>query len=152
MESLAELLNLQLSHGGQAPLMVTGVSMLPMLTHGRDRVYLVPLNRPLRPGDVILYRRENGKYILHRIIKCIPAGELICCGDNQCELEAVRTEQVIAVVSAFCRNGRYRDIHCRSYRLYTWCWVRLFFLRKPYIVLRRIIGRIRADAGRRQNK
>lgn len=42
------------------PLQVSGNSMFPFLTHGRDTVYLSRLTRPVRRGDVLLYRRDSG--------------------------------------------------------------------------------------------
>ena len=68
MESLLPLLQLQMDNGTKAPLCVTGTSMLPMLTPQRDTVYLEKCTQALKSGDVILYRRATGEFILHRII------------------------------------------------------------------------------------
>ena len=57
-----------LSYGEQVPLVITGNSMYPFLRHGRDTVYLQKVQRPLKKGDMVLYRRKNGQYILHRIV------------------------------------------------------------------------------------
>lgn len=46
MEELAKLLQLQLDHGGEATLTVTGVSMLPMLYNRRDSVKLAVITAP----------------------------------------------------------------------------------------------------------
>ena len=51
------------------PLVISGNSMLPFLVHGRDTVYLSKLKRPVKKGDVLLYRRDSGAYILHRVYK-----------------------------------------------------------------------------------
>ena len=104
METLVPLLQLQMEQGGQASLTVTGSSMRPMLVSYRDSVLLTPVNGQLHLGDVILYRRASGQYVLHRIIK--QTEPMICCGDNQWQQEEVFASQVIACVSAFCRNGR----------------------------------------------
>jgi ABC-type cobalamin/Fe3+-siderophores transport system ATPase subunit len=92
-------------------------------------------------GDIVLYRRDNGKFVLHRIIRVTPEGYLIS-GDNQYELEAVSRQQMLAVVSAFTRKGRSHTLREPGYRLYRWAWVKLFWLRKPYIKLRRKLGRV----------
>ena len=82
MESLAQLIRLQLEKGGRSSLLVTGISMYPILRHRRDTVELVKPER-LRRGDLVLYQRDSGQYILHRIITRPKDGAFICSGDNQ---------------------------------------------------------------------
>ena len=140
MEELAPLIGLQLENGGRATITVTGISMLPMLYNRRDSVTLIPGGKE-KLGDVIFYRRDNGQYVLHRIIRLTEDG-YICCGDNQYEKEPVRPEQVIAVVDSFVRKGKlYTHTHF-GYRVYTALWVRLFFMRRFYIAVRRWAGRL----------
>ncbi len=141
MESLAELLILQMENGGKADLTVTGWSMQPMLQNGRDKVTLIPPAKELKKKDIILYRRENGQYVLHRIID-LEDGKYILSGDNQAMRETVDPSQVIGVVSAFTHKGRPCSMDSLSYRLYAWAWVELFCLRKAYLALRRPAGRL----------
>ena len=42
------------------PLEITGSSMTPFLVPGRDSVLLTKPAAPLRPGDIVLYRRDDG--------------------------------------------------------------------------------------------
>lgn len=141
MEELVPLLQLQMEQGGQAPLTVTGFSMHPMLTPLRDRVWLRAFQGDVRRGDVILYRRDNGQYVLHRVIKL--AEPLICCGDNQWQKEEVFSSQVIAVMTAFDRCCKCYSRKAWTYRLYNGFMVSFFFTRRPYIALRRMFGRLR---------
>lgn len=147
MEQLAQIIDLQLQNGGRATLTVTGSSMMPMLYHGRDSVVLVPVPARCAPGDIALYRRENGKYVLHRII-ALEADGYICCGDNQAERERVEHTQLLAVVEGFVRKGKQYTLTHPGWRLYTWAQVRLFFLRRYYIALRRRLGRLRTGIKR----
>lgn len=142
MEALAKLIVLQLENGGKANLTVTGSSMMPMLYHLRDSVSLVSAAPQQKKGDIILYRRENGSYVLHRIIAVTPGG-YICSGDNQAMREPVSPAQVLAVVDGFVRNGRAYSLSIFWYRLYRAVWVELFFLRPCYIAVRRRLGRLR---------
>lgn len=144
MESLAEVLKLQMDSGGEARLVVTGDSMYPTLRHRKDVVYLTPLSRQLKKKDLILYKRENGKYILHRIVSRPKNGCFICCGDNQWEKEPVCTQQVVALVERFVRNGKIYTINHFGYRLWLALWVGLFPLRRPLLALRRAIGRLKS--------
>ncbi|MBQ8835479.1 MAG: S24/S26 family peptidase [Oscillospiraceae bacterium] len=88
------------------PLVISGSSMTPFLVHGRDTVFLSKVTRPLKKGDMILYRRDNGAYILHRI--CRAEGETYTLvGDAQTLLErGIRRDQVLALVTAVRRKGK----------------------------------------------
>ena len=144
MESLAELLAVQLDNGGFTRLVVTGNSMYPTLRHRRDAVNLVPVERALRRGDLILYRRENGQFILHRIVSKPKNDRFICCGDNQWEKEPVTRQQVIAIVDGFVREGKAYAENDRTYRLWVGAWIFVFPLRRPLLALRRMLGRLRS--------
>lgn len=102
-----------------------GISMLPMLHQGRDTVTLVPIHRELKKYDLPLYRRDDGAFVLHRIVA---TGETFTCiGDNQYELEhGVRRDQMIAVVTSFTRNGKQVEVTDLRYQLYCrlWHWFR----------------------------
>lgn len=89
-------------------LTVTGGSMLPLLAGGRDRVTLGPVPERLRRGEVLLYRRADGSYVLHRLTGFGQDGTLVFCGDRQTEPErGIRPEQVIARAVAFERKGHF---------------------------------------------
>ncbi len=147
MEALAEVVKLQLNNGGKATLTVTGSSMLPMLVSRRDSVVLIPPGEEKR-GDVVLFQRTNGRYVLHRIIELTGEG-YICCGDNQAVRESVSKEQIVAVMDGFTRNGKYHHRDEAGYRLYQAVWVELFFLRRYYIWVRRRLGYMRRHTGKK---
>lgn len=148
MEAIAELIALQLTEGGRARLTVTGCSMLPLLRERRDYVELIPIAPCQKEGQIILYRRENGRYVLHRIISVTDTGYL-CCGDNQAQLEPVEHRQLLAVVDSFTRNGKRYTTEHMGYRLYRAACVKGYPLRKYYIGLRRRLGKLYR---RRKNK
>lgn len=141
-QSLMEVVMLQLQTGQRANLTVTGFSMLPMLREYYDTVQLKPIDGRLQPGDIALYHRDNGQFVLHRVIRLTQEGYLFC-GDNQAELEPVRQDQLMAVVTGFTKNGKQHKTEEPAYRIYCWAWVKLFFVRTYYIRLRRWLGRLR---------
>lgn len=143
MEELAALLQTQLTHGGTANLVVTGNSMYPMLLHRRDSVTLATVPGQLRKGDLILYRRDNGTYVLHRIVTKPKSGAFFCAGDNQWIREPVCESQAIARVVEFTRKGKRYQVSELSHRIYIWVWNVMFPMRRPLIRLRRSIGRLR---------
>ncbi len=132
---------MQMEKGGSADLTVTGWSMLPMLHNHRDHVTLIPPVGKLKKKDIILYRRENGQYVLHRIID-LEGDTYILSGDNQAMREPVQQSQIIGVVSGFTHKGKPLTMNNLGYRLYAWIWVELFCLRKGYLLVRRRTGRL----------
>lgn len=104
-ELIPELLAL-LDQAESVPLTISGYSMTPFLLHQRDTVFLSKVTRPLKKGDMILYQRSNGRYVLHRICRVHPG----CCdlvGDAQTEIETgIQPDQVLAIVSTVRRKGK----------------------------------------------
>lgn len=115
-----------------------GISMLPMIRQGIDTVTLAPIVKPLKKYDIPLYRRGDGKYVMHRIVG---VGETyVCMGDNQFKKESgLRHDQMIAVVSAFTRGDKEYSVNALSYKLYCRAW---HYSRFPRRVLRAVKGRI----------
>lgn len=135
MHELVLLMRESLAAGQTVRFSPKGVSMLPMLRQGRDAVTLSPVAGPLRKYDIPLYRRDDGAYVLHRIVR---AGQTYTCiGDNQYVLEpGVRQDQIIAVVTSFSRGDREIPVTSLGYRTY----VRLWHWSRP---ARRFAGRVK---------
>lgn len=98
-----------------------GISMLPMIRQGIDKVVLSPISGELRKYDLPLYQRDDGHFVLHRIVK---TGETYTCiGDNQFELEhGLRHDQMIAVVTAFYRGDKLHSVNELGYQIYCRFW------------------------------
>ena len=125
MESYRELLKT----AELLPLGVTGGSMLPFLAPGRDTVYLSRADRPLKAGDMALYRRDSGAYVLHRVCRA-ENGTYCMVGDAQTALEhGVRQEQVFAVVRKVRRKGKIQAPGRFWWEFFEKIWVRVIPLR-----------------------
>lgn len=98
-----------------------GVSMLPLLRQGKDRVELGPLPQKLKKYDLPVYQMPSGKYLMHRVLKVTPT-HYICLGDNTLEFETIYPEQMIGVVTAIERNGKRIEVSHPLYRLYCLIW------------------------------
>ena len=132
MTEIVPLLKEVISGGGKFSFKVTGGSMFPLLIEGRDSVILEKIHT-LKAGDIILYQRDDGNYVLHRIVK-IKNGELYLCGDAQFVIEyPIRYDQVIAVACAIVRNGETIKVSNPKYKFYTKVWCHTFKLR-PHIL------------------
>ena len=129
MAALTPLMEEILARGGSVELTVTGGSMEPMLHDRRSRVRLAP-PRKLQRGDLPLYRRDGGAYVLHREIAVEPGG-YTCCGDAQWTLErGIPPENILAVTEAFDRgDGRWTRVDSVLYGAYWRVWLALRPLR-----------------------
>lgn len=107
---------------------VKGGSMAPLLQDGRDSVTLAECDPyKLKVRDIPLYKREDGNYVLHRIVH-VNKKSYIMCGDALTKLEKnVPKENVVAVAVAFQRKGKNISVNSRKYRIfsYLWCATRL---------------------------
>ena len=107
---------------------VNGTSMLPMLRNRKDTVIIRPVTDKLKKYDVVLYRKEN-MYVLHRIVKVMPDGYIIC-GDNCTNLERdVTNRQIIGKMEEFYRGERQVFMNGVGYKLYCIIWVALYPVR-----------------------
>lgn len=125
MDELVPLIRERLAAGQSVSFSPKGTSMLPMLRQGRDGVVLSTPPSALKKYDIPLYQRDDGHYILHRVVK---AGDTYTCiGDHQFEEEpGVRPDQIIAVVKTFTRDGREISVENVPYQVYCrlWHWSR----------------------------
>ena len=110
-----------LAEQGEIVACSAGVSMYPMLRNRRDTIVIKPYEGRLKKYDVPLYRRANGKYILHRVVNADQT--YTCIGDNQFYEEFdLRHDQMIAVVTAFYRNNKVIYTSNFFYQVYCRIW------------------------------
>lgn len=117
LEQMMPLIRERLAAGETVRFTTRGVSMRPLLRNGKDQVLLGPLPEKLKKYDLPLYQREDGSYILHRIVK---AGETYTCiGDSQyvCE-KGVRREWMIGLAIGVYRKGKFISVNSFGYKLY----------------------------------
>ena len=113
------------------PLLISGNSMSPFLVDGRDTVYLSRLTKPVKKGDVILYQRKNGAYILHRVYK-IKNGSFTMLGDAQTEPEeGILPEQIVAVMTSADRKGKKETPGSFWWEFFEKVWIRIPAMRPP---------------------
>ena len=88
----------------------------------------------LKKYDIPLFRRKDGSFILHRILKVCNDGTYVVCGDNQTVLEyGVRDEQIIGVVEGIYRDKEFVSVSNFIYKIYSRSlWIRRLW-RKSFI-------------------
>lgn len=139
LDEIYPIIKEQLESGGTVQIPITGTSMIPLLVWGRDSVELVKCEKA-QIGDIIFYRRDDGHFVLHRIVGKDENGYVLC-GDNQWVKEfGIEDRHLIGVVNAITRKGKKFSVENKLYTLYSKIWVEILPLRKYFLfILRRII-------------
>ncbi|MBQ4569462.1 MAG: S24/S26 family peptidase [Ruminococcus sp.] len=108
---------------------VSGGSMLPFLSGGRDHVFLQkPVSR-LKKGDIVLFTRKNGDYVLHRIKSADSKGYYLL-GDRQTTPEGPVDESRIRCVAVKVRRkGKILSPNSFCWKFFSIVWIRTVFLR-----------------------
>lgn len=120
-----------------------GDSMMPLLRQGRDLMVITrkPAER-LKRYDVPLYKRENGQYVLHRILKA-RKDDYVICGDNRwCREYGITDQQIIGILTEVVRDGKKLSVTDKKYRIYMHMWCDLFYIRAAVLWSKGMIQRI----------
>ena len=106
-----------------------GDSMHPLIRQDRDLLIIEKPQGRLKKYDVPLYKRDNGQYVLHRVLK-VRDSDYVICGDNRYSKEyGITDRHIIGVLTAVVRDGKEIPITNWRYRLYVHLWRDLFPLR-----------------------
>ena len=121
-----------LASGGDFHICPKGVSMLPLIVQGRDSVVLKrDFKNVAKKHDIAFYRRKNGQFVLHRVMKVCADNTYVMCGDNQTVLEKnVPASCIIGVVSSIVRKGKEVNLNGFAYSAYVALWTKMI-IRKP---------------------
>ena len=118
LSEVSDLMTEVLNSGGKVAFVTSGYSMMPLLRNKCDKVILSKTTSTPKKNDVIFYRRDDGNYVLHRIVS-VKNGEYTLRGDNQWVLEnGITQKHIIAVAVGFERNGKLIKCSGLKYRLY----------------------------------
>ncbi|MBO7280916.1 MAG: S24/S26 family peptidase [Bacteroidaceae bacterium] len=105
---------------------VRGNSMNPFLVCGRDKVILVPPQKPT-VGQVVLAEFKPKVYALHRIIK-IEGNKITMRGDGNLlsQKEIFEESNIVGTAEGFIRKGEKIDTDSTKWRIYStvWHWLR----------------------------
>lgn len=116
-----------------------GTSMRPLIRQGKDVMIIKSFDNccKLKKMDVPLYKRENGQYVLHRIIKVTKDGHVIR-GDNTYSNEyGVTDHQIIGVLTGVIRNGKEISVNSFGYKVYSYLWLYTYYIRKVVVWMKR---------------
>lgn len=95
-----------------------GDSMMPLLRQHRDILVIKKITEPLKKNDAVLFKRPNGAYVLHRIVKVCGRGRYRIAGDNRHFSEIVPEEWIIGILSEIIRDGNRLTVDSDEYKAY----------------------------------
>ena len=143
IEDIAPIIVEQMKCGGKVSLTPKVNSMLPLFRNNQDVVTLSSPKFPLKKYTIAFYKRDNGKYVLHRVIS-EKNNIYTMRGDNQFINESgIEESQIIAVVNEFTRKCKKYTISSTKYKIYTFVWIHTLYIRLAYKMARRFLGRIK---------
>lgn len=114
-----------------------GTSMLPLIRENRDLIIIEKKGgERLKKYDVVLYKRANGQYVLHRIIK-VREADYIISGDHCTYKEyGITDNQILGVLTAVVRDGKTIKTTNKKYLLYTHLWCDFYYIRVTIIKIK----------------
>ena len=123
----------------------TGFSMRPLIRGGRDMVIVEPMCRePLR-GDIVLFLREDGAHVMHRIWKI--EGEMVTTYGDGCWYhdEPISKEKILGLATTLYRNkgNKKTSLDTEFRRKMGLFWLGLAPLRRTYYRARNICHAIK---------
>lgn len=143
MEDMIPLIKEQIANNGEVSFTPKGNSMLPMLRNNMDTVVLGSAAGKLKKYQVALYLRDNGQYVLHRVVK-VKVDYYVMRGDNQFVDEwGIRDDQIIGIVHSFTRKGRTYSCDSKTYIIYYKLWTATTYVRKYIRKCRRLAGKVK---------
>ena len=126
-----------------------GRSMMPILRESKDTVVLERLTESPKKYDMLLYKRKNGKYVLHRLLE-IRENDYVMCGDNQLIKEyGIKDENIIGICKGFYRKEKYIDCQNKLYLMYVRLWCISLSLRKVLIFPMNFSFRVKGHLARK---
>lgn len=126
LNTLRNLVN----QGQEVRLTISGSSMAPFLIHGRDSILFSKPQTPLRRGDMVFYQRENGQFVMHRILHVKPEG-LYLIGDAQTQIEGpLNPTCVFARITQVNRKGKWIKPGDFWWWFFQTVWLRVIPLRR----------------------
>lgn len=115
----------------------SGDSMEPLLFDRDTRVVIKKAEGTLKKGELPVYRRPSGQFVMHRIVR-VDEANYYTRGDNRYGIEKVPKEWVLGVVTEIYRKDRHIFVTDRSYRFYVTMWGAIYPIRYLLYAIKRV--------------
>lgn len=142
----------EINRSGKLVYTNVGYSMMPLIRQKRDLIVLEKPHGRCKKYDIPLYKRKNGMYVLHRILK-VRDNDYVLCGDHCWNKEyGVTDQQIIGVLTAVVRDGKTISVTDRKYRAYVHLWCDFFWIRAGILRMKAFLRRGVAYLRRKKRK
>jgi len=119
--------------GKTVRLIPKGGSMVPFITGDRDIIELHSIDGAVKKGDIILYRRNTGMLVLHRVYR-VDGNDYYMLGDGQTQIEGpISRTQFVAKCDIYYKKGVRKDNNSKAMKIKYSIWFVLLPLR-PYLI------------------
>jgi len=143
LKDIEPILEDVLKSGGSIKFMPNGQSMLPLIREGKDSVVISPVERKPKKYDTILYKRTNGQFVLHRIVRA-KKNSYVLCGDNQYQYEYdITDDMIIGIMTEFMRDGKTITPSDFQYKIYLKKLYAKRVVKRIIYLARRVLGKIK---------
>lgn len=131
----------ELNRRGRIVFTNVGKSMMPLLRQGRD-LMVIEKKGPerCRKYDAVLFKRDNGQYVLHRILE-VREKDYLIVGDNCDQKEYVDDSHILGILKEVVRDGKTISVEDTSYQRYVRLWCGCFPLRAGLLRIRHTVGK-----------
>ncbi len=127
---IEELINID----KQVVITARGNSMRPIL---RDRIDKLILSKPcdnVQEGDVLLYEKPDGVFVLHRVVSANDDGTFTFMGDCQNNKDVgVTPDMIKAKLVGFFRGAKEISTDNPRYKKFVSFWMKSRFIRRIYV-------------------
>ena len=114
-------------------------SMEPLIRAYKDPVTFIPMNRDPIPGDVVLFERQDGAFVCHRVYKILDNGETILTwGDNAENPDTpIPRTSVLGLAVALEKDGKHYELDSDEQRQKGLKWLENKWKRPAFIQYRK---------------
>ena len=143
MEEISSIKNdeRKLAHEGiDIPIQITlnGHSMEPFIKYQKDTVTIIPINKNIKCGDIVLFQRNDGQYVVHRVFK-IKESKVQTLGDGCLSPDAwIYRSNIVGKIIKIKKNKITVNTDTSLSRCFGIVWMKLLFIRNYYKYIRRI--------------
>ena len=134
MENTQRNYKTEIEKSGAIAFVPGGNSMWPTLKNRGQSVIVRKKDGRLKKYDVAFYLRDNGSFVLHRVMEVVEDGYTML-GDSQYNLEPVREEQVFGVLEGFYHGKKYITVDNPRYIKKVEKWFSRKFIRRVRLAL-----------------
>ena len=124
---------------------LNGYSMEPLIRYKKDLVTIVPVNRKLLLGDIVLFKKKDGVFVVHRLYRILDDGKNVqTWGDNCYHPDPViDTASIWGIAVSVEKKGIQHFLDTDHQRQKGLKWIKSKHRRHVWFTYRRTLQRVR---------